>query len=69
MAKKRTTLPKDFDELLKKGNLQELKEVFSKCEINARGGYSKHTALAYDNCPHDIDFKWICTFRTSTQDV
>jgi len=58
MAKIRTTLPKDFEELLKKGDLQELKEVFSKCEVDARGGYSKHTALAYDNCPHELA-KWL----------
>ncbi|SHN09667.1 hypothetical protein [Chitinophaga sp. CF418] len=54
MAKKRKTLSKDFKELLNKGNLQELKEVFNKCELDARGGYSKQTALAYDNCPHEL---------------
>jgi len=54
MAKKRKTLPKDFDELLRKGNLQELKEVFDKCEWDARGGYGKETALAFDHCPHEL---------------
>lgn len=58
MAKKRTTLPKDFEELLKKGDLQELKDVFSKCEVDARGGFSKQTALAFDLCPHDLA-KWL----------
>ena len=58
MAKKRKTLPKDFEELLKKGNLQELKEVFDKCELDAVGGYSKHTALGFDNCPHELA-KWL----------
>ncbi|SDH19375.1 ankyrin repeat domain-containing protein [Chitinophaga filiformis] len=54
MAKKRKTLTNDFEELLSKGSLQQLKEVFDKCEIDARGGYSKKTALAYDNCPHEL---------------
>lgn len=54
MAKKKKTLPKDFEELLNKGNLQELKEVFDKCELDARGGYSKQSALAYDKCPHEL---------------
>jgi hypothetical protein len=58
MAKKRTTLPKDFEELLSKGNLQDLKNVFDKCEIDARGGSGKQTALAYDKCPHDLA-KWL----------
>lgn len=55
---KRKTLPKDFDELLSKGNLEELKAVFSKCELDARGGYGKESALAYDNCPHELA-KWL----------
>lgn len=54
MAKKRKTLPKDFAELLKKGNLTALKEVFDKCELDARGGYGKETALAFDHCPHEL---------------
>ena len=58
MAKKKKTLPKDFEELLSKGNLQELKEVFNTCELDARGGYGKQTALAYDNCPHELA-KWL----------
>ncbi|WP_343674524.1 ankyrin repeat domain-containing protein [Chitinophaga sp.] len=54
MAKKRVTLPKEFEDLLKKGNLQELKDVFTKCELDARGGYNKQTALAFDHCPHEL---------------
>ena len=41
MAKKRVALPKDFEELLKKNDLDELKAVFVKCELDARGGYGK----------------------------
>lgn len=58
MAKKRTTLPKDFGELLKKGELQELVKVFEKCEISAHGGYGKQTALAFPECPHELA-KWL----------
>jgi hypothetical protein len=54
MSKKRTTLPKDFEELLTKGELPALKGVFDKCEVDARGGYSKQTALAYSQCPHEL---------------
>lgn len=58
MAKKRITLPKDFGELLKKGDIQELIKVFEKCEINAHGGYGKQTAVAFPECPHDLA-KWL----------
>lgn len=36
MAKKRTTLVKDFREILESGNLEEIKAVFEKCDINAK---------------------------------
>jgi hypothetical protein len=58
MAKKRVTLPKDFEELLKKNDLEELKAIFSKCELNARGGYGKQTALSFDDCSHELA-KWL----------
>lgn len=58
MAKKRVTLPKDFTELLKKGDMNELIRVFDKCEITARGGYGKQTALAFSECPHELA-KWL----------
>lgn len=54
MAKKKKTLPKDFEALLKKGDIAELKAVFATCELNAYGGYSKQTALAFDECPHEL---------------
>ncbi len=58
MATKRKTLPKDFEELLKKGDIQELIQLFDKCEIEARGGYSKGTALSFAECPHELA-KWL----------
>ena len=53
MAKNKT-LPKDFEALLKEGNLEKLKAVFDKCSIDARGGYSKQTALAFSECPDQL---------------
>jgi hypothetical protein len=59
MAKtKRKTLPKDFELLLERGTIAELKAVFDACEIDARGGYSKQTALAFDKCPDDLA-RWL----------
>lgn len=44
---KRKTLPKDFEELVKTGTDQEIKNVFEKCDINAYGGYSKGNAFEF----------------------
>jgi hypothetical protein len=56
--KKRKTLPKDFEELLAAGDLAALKAVYDTCELDARGGYAKQTALAYDLCP-DALAQWL----------
>lgn len=37
MGKKKKTLPKNFDELIDAGDIAALKEVFTKCELDARG--------------------------------
>jgi len=55
---KRKTLPKDFEFLLEKGTMAELQAVFEVCEIDARGGYGKQTALAFDKCPDDLA-RWL----------
>ena len=55
MAKaKKKLLPKDFEALLIAGDLEALRAVFETCDVNARGGYSKQTALAYHECPDDL---------------
>lgn len=59
-SRKRKTLPKDFEELLKKGDIAELISIFDRCELDARGGYGKLTALAFDECPHELA-KWLVT--------
>mgnify|MGYP002606155169 CR=1 FL=1 len=48
MAKKRKTLPADFEEIVANGNMDELKAVFDKCDINAYGGYWKGNALTFE---------------------
>lgn len=45
--KKRKTLVKEFEELVKEGDLDKLKAVFDKCEANAYGGYNQGNALSY----------------------
>lgn len=55
---KRKTLPKDFDDLLVSGNLAELQAVFAKCELDARGGYEKGTALSFADCPDELA-RWL----------
>ncbi|MFI5558296.1 ankyrin repeat domain-containing protein [Amycolatopsis japonica] len=54
MARKRKTLPKDFQEMLTSASVDELKAVFGKCEIDARGGYSKGTAIGFPQCPDEL---------------
>ena len=58
MTRKKKLLPKDFEDLLKQGDLAALIAVFDTCEIDARGGYSKKTALAFDLCPDDLS-RWL----------
>ena len=38
--------------------IAELKAVFDVCEIDARGGPGKQTALAFDKCPDDLA-RWL----------
>ncbi|HYC97874.1 ankyrin repeat domain-containing protein [Brevundimonas sp.] len=51
-------LPKDFDTLLKAGDIAPLKAVFETCELDARGGYGKHVALAFRDCPDELA-RWL----------
>lgn len=55
---KKKLLPKNFEEMLREGNLDQLKRVFDTCEANARGGPGKHTALAFSNCPDELT-RWL----------
>lgn len=58
MAKKRKTLPKNFNELIETGDLEAIKEVFEKCELDARGGYGKGTALGFFGISEEM-VRWL----------
>lgn len=58
MAKKKNTLPKNFDELIEENNIENLKNVFETCDLNARGGYGKATALSFFNVPDEL-VRWL----------
>lgn len=55
---KKKLLPKNFEGMLKKGDLDKLKGVFDTCDVNARGGVGKHTALAFSDCPDELA-RWL----------
>ncbi len=55
---KKKTLPKNFEEMLREGDLDKLKAVFDACDVNARGGVWKHTALAFSDCPDELA-RWL----------
>lgn len=60
MPKKRKTLPKDFDELIKLEDISTLKAIFEKCEIDAYGGYGKQSALGFNDCPDELSEWLVC---------
>ena len=55
---KKKQLPKDFESRLEQCDLQELRTIFDACDVNARGGYSKQTALAFAQCPDELA-RWL----------
>ncbi len=56
--KKKITLPKNIDEILKTADSASIISIFESCDLNARGGYSKQTLLAFDACPDDVA-RWL----------
>ena len=58
MAKKRKTLPKDFAELIYKGDIDALKAVYDVCDLNAYGSYSKCSALSFYKVPEEL-VRWL----------
>jgi hypothetical protein len=53
MPGKKTSLPEDFRDLLKRGNIEEIMAVLRDCDVDARGGHGKQTALAFDGLPDE----------------
>ncbi|WAC39440.1 ankyrin repeat domain-containing protein [Pedobacter sp. SL55] len=58
MAKKKKTLPKDFGDLIDLKDIAALKSVFDTCELDARGGYGKTTALSFYRIPNEL-VRWL----------
>ena len=54
MAKKNKTLPKNFESTVKDGDLDALKAVFDKCDINAYKRYGSDTALFFRGLSTDF---------------
>lgn len=52
--KKKKTLPADFEEILERGDIAEIREILEGCEIDAHKPYSKQTALFYHELPEEI---------------
>lgn len=52
--KKKKTLPADFEEILERGDIAEIREVLEVCEVDAHKPYSKKTVLFYDKLPEEI---------------
>jgi hypothetical protein len=44
--------------LLAQGDLPKLQAVFDDCDVDARGGGAKQTAIAFDQCPDDLA-RWL----------
>lgn len=57
-SKKKKRLPADFEALLEKADLPALQAVFDACDVNARGGFDKQTALAFWDCPDELA-RWL----------
>lgn len=51
-------LPKNFEDLLKTGDSSVILDVFKTCDVNARGGVFKRTALAFNALPDDVA-RWL----------
>lgn len=56
--KKRTTLPKDFAEIVATGDAAAVTAVFDRCRIDATSGYAKETALAFAGMPEEAA-RWL----------
>lgn len=56
--KKRTTLVRNFDEIIKSGDIEAFKAVFEKCDISATGGYGKGTALHFHGLSDEM-IRWL----------
>ena len=52
--KRKKTLPADFEEILKRGDIEEIRNVLEKCEVDAHKPYEKKTVLFFAELPEEI---------------
>lgn len=57
-SRKRKTLPKDFDAIVASGDVESIKAVFDRCQLEAYGGYTRETALAHSGMP-EVVLRWL----------
>lgn len=57
-SRKRKTLVRDFDEIIKQGDIESLKKVFNKCQVNAYDTFTENNALSYDYLSQEF-VKWL----------
>jgi len=54
MAKLKKTTPRNFDELLARGDVEAIKTALQVCEPDARGGVFKQPLLAFNDLPDSV---------------
>lgn len=60
--KRKKTLPADFQEVLERGNVEEIKDILEKCQADAHMPYEKKTALFFADLPEEI-IRYLVTER------
>lgn len=58
MAKKKKVLPKNINDLIEDADIAALKAVYDTCELDARGGSGKRTALSLFQIPDELT-RWL----------
>ena len=52
--KRKKTLPADFEEILKRGDVEEIRGILEQCEVDAHKPYEKKTVLFFAALPEEI---------------
>ena len=59
MAKKKKMLPKNINDLIEDADIAALKAVYDTCELDARGGSGKRTALSLFQIPDELTHRLV----------
>ena len=55
---KSDSLPENFEVILERGNVDEIKQVFKTCKYDAKGGYFEGVALSFRLLPDEVA-RWL----------